>query len=60
VNVEYLGSYRKELAGNIKTMDDRLHVQEEEYDVQKTMSTNLLAVLKNITIEFARSNRPLD
>jgi len=41
-------------------MDDRLHVQEEEYDVQKTMSTNLLAVLKNITIEFARSNRPLD
>jgi hypothetical protein len=35
-------------------MDDLLHVQEEKYDIQKTMSTNLLAVLKKTTTEFAR------
>jgi len=60
LNVEYLESYKKELAVSIKTMDDRLHVQEEKYDVQKTMSTNLLAVLKKSLLNLLNQRRPLD
>ncbi|CAD6218381.1 unnamed protein product [Miscanthus lutarioriparius] len=60
LNVEYLESYKKELAVSIKTMDDRLHVQEEKYDVQKTMSTNLLAVFKKSLLNLLNQRRPLD
>jgi hypothetical protein len=33
-----------QLAVSAKIMDDLLHVQEEKNDIQKTMSTSLLAV----------------
>jgi hypothetical protein len=55
-----LESYRKELAVSIKPMDDRLLVQEEKYDVQKTMLTNFLAVLKKSLLNLLDQSRPLD
>lgn len=41
-------------------MDDLLRVQREKYDVQKTMSTNLLAVFKISLLNLLDQRRPLD
>jgi hypothetical protein len=60
LNDDYLRSYRKELVVSIKTIDGLLHVQEERYDVQKMVSTGLVAVFKNSLLNLLDQRRPLD
>ena len=60
LNDDYLRSYRKELVVSIKTIDGLLHVQEERYDVQKMVSTSLVAVFKNSLLNLLDQRRPLD